>query len=85
LQGILGGTEEEGVQAVIQAGRDFQRNAPNHRLSSLQDLEAGRPLEIEGTLGYAVRQARQLHQPVPLLDSLYHLAVAIDRTRAVDR
>jgi 2-dehydropantoate 2-reductase len=82
LQGILSGSEDEGVRAVMQAGRDFQRNAPNHRLSSLQDLEAGRPLEIEGTLGHAVRQARQLQQPVPLLDSLYHLAVAIDRTRA---
>jgi 2-dehydropantoate 2-reductase len=85
LQGILGGSEDAGVQAVMQAGRDFQRNAPNHRLSSLQDLEAGRPLEIEGTLGYAVRQARQLHHAVPLLDSLYHLAVAIDRTRANGR
>jgi len=81
LQGILTGSEDSGVQAVVQAGREFQRNAPNHRLSSLQDLEAGRPLEIEGTLGYAVRQARQLQQPAPLLDSLYHLAVAIDRTR----
>jgi 2-dehydropantoate 2-reductase len=81
LQGILSGSEEAAVQAVIEAGREFQRNAPNHRLSSLQDLEAGRPLEIEGTLGYAVRRARQLQHPVPLLDSLYHLAVAIDRTR----
>jgi 2-dehydropantoate 2-reductase len=85
LQGILSGSEDAGVQAVLQAGRDFERSAPNHRLSSLQDLEAGRPLEIEGTLGYAVRQARQLQQPVPLLDSLYHLAVAIDRTRANGR
>lgn len=81
LQGILQGSEESAVQAVVQAGRDFQRNAPNHRLSSLQDLAAGRPLEIEETLGYAVRRARQLQQPAPLLDSLYHLALAIDRTR----
>jgi 2-dehydropantoate 2-reductase len=81
LQGILSGSEDVAVQAVVQAGRDFQRNAPNHRMSSLQDLEAGRPLEIQETLGYAVRRARQLQQPAPLLDSLYHLAVAIDRTR----
>jgi 2-dehydropantoate 2-reductase len=81
LQGILQGSEAAAVQAVVQAGRDFQRNAPNHRLSSLQDLEAGRPLEIEETLGYAVRRAQQLQQPAPLLDSLYHLALAIDRTR----
>jgi 2-dehydropantoate 2-reductase len=81
LQGILSGSEDVAVQAVVQAGRDFQRNAPNHRMSSLQDLEAGRQLEIQETLGYAVRRARQLQQPAPLLDSLYHLAVAIDRTR----
>jgi 2-dehydropantoate 2-reductase len=81
LHGILSGSEDVAVQAVLQAGRDFQRNAPNHRMSSLQDLEAGRPLEIQETLGYAVRRARQLQQPAPLLDSLYHLAVAIDRTR----
>jgi len=81
LQGILSGSEDVAVQAALQAGRDFQRNAPNHRMSSLQDLEAGRPLEIQETLGYAVRRARQLQQPAPLLDSLYHLAVAIDRTR----
>ncbi|MGH8237193.1 MAG: ketopantoate reductase family protein [Steroidobacteraceae bacterium] len=85
LQGILSGSEATAVQAVLQAGRDFQRNAPTHRLSSLQDLEAGRRLEIEGTLGYAVRRARQLQQPAPLLDSLYHLAVAIDRTRGDER
>jgi ketopantoate reductase len=81
LHGILNGSGDAAVQAVLQAGRDFQRNAPNHRMSSLQDLEAGRPLEIQETLGYAVQRARQLQQPAPLLDSLYHLAVAIDRTR----
>ena len=85
LQGILNGSGDEAVQAVLQAGRDFQRSAPNHRMSSLQDLEAGRPLEIQETLGYAVQRARQLQQPAPLLDSLYHLAVAIDRTRDLTR
>jgi 2-dehydropantoate 2-reductase len=81
LQGILGDSDEAAVQAVLQAGRHFQTSSPNHRLSSLQDLEAGRRLEIQETLGYAVQRAQELHQPVPLLDALYHLAVAIDRTR----
>jgi 2-dehydropantoate 2-reductase len=81
LQGILGGPDDAAVQAVLQAGRHFQKHSPDHRLSTLQDLEAGRPLEIEETLGYAVRQAQELQQPAPLLDSLYHLAAAIDRTR----
>jgi ketopantoate reductase len=81
LEGILGGSDDVAVQAVLQAGRHYQKNSPNHRLSSLQDLEAGRPLEIQETLGYAVRRAQELQQPAPLLDALYHLAVAIDRTR----
>ena len=81
LQGILGGSDDAAVQAVLQAGRDFQANSPTHRMSSLQDLEAGRPLEVQETLGYAVRRAQELQQPAPLLDALYHLAVAIDRTR----
>lgn len=81
LQGILNGSDDVAVQAVLKAGHDFQANSPNHRLSTLQDLEAGRPLEIQETLGYAVRRAQELQQPVPLLDALYHLAAAIDRTR----
>jgi 2-dehydropantoate 2-reductase len=81
LQGILSGSEEAAVQAVLQAGRYFQANSPNHRLSTLQDLEAGRPLEVQETLGYAVRRAQELQRPAPLLDALYHLAAAIDRTR----
>ena len=81
LQGILGGSDDAAVQAVLKAGRHFQAHSPDHRLSTLQDLEAGRPLEIEETLGYAVRKAQELQQPAPLLDALYHLAAAIDRTR----
>lgn len=81
LQGILNGSDAAAVEAVRKAGRDFQTSSPNHRLSTLQDLEAGRPLEIEETLGYAVRRAQELHLPLPLLDSYYHLAAAIDRTR----
>jgi 2-dehydropantoate 2-reductase len=81
LQGILSGSDAAAVEAVCKAGRDFQTSSPNHRLSTLQDLEAGRPLEIEETLGYAVRRAQELQLPLPLLDSYYHLAAAIDRTR----
>jgi 2-dehydropantoate 2-reductase len=33
LQGILNGKGDEAVQAVLQAGRDFQLNAPNKRKS----------------------------------------------------
>ena len=52
-------------------------------MSSLQDLEAGRPLEIHETLGYALRKAAQHGLPLPLVEAFYHLVSAIDRTRTV--
>ena len=74
-------SEQEAVDAVMRVGREFMSNAPQHRMSSLQDLEAGRPLEIEETLGYSLRKATQLELTLPLLDSFYNLVAAIDRTR----
>ncbi|HEY6483900.1 MAG TPA: 2-dehydropantoate 2-reductase [Steroidobacteraceae bacterium] len=73
------GSEAAAVQAVLRAGADFQRNAPTHRMSSLQDLQAGRPLEIHETLGLAVHDARARGLAVPLLDACYRIVSAIDR------
>lgn len=78
---VLEGTEAEAVAAVQQAGADYQAKAPEHRMSSLQDLLAGRPLEIHETLGYALRKAKEQNLSMPLLASLYSLVSAIDRTR----
>jgi 2-dehydropantoate 2-reductase len=78
---VIGGTEAEAVAAVQKAGADYQIKAPEHRMSSLQDLLAGRPLEIHETLGYALRKAQEQSLSLPLLASLYSLVSAIDRTR----
>jgi 2-dehydropantoate 2-reductase len=82
LSAIVSGSESEAVASVRRAGEDFKARAPDHRMSTLQDLEAGRPLEVEETIGYAVRKAQALNVPVPLLDAFYHLVAAIDRGRA---
>lgn len=84
LEAILVGSEQAAVDAVIHAGQGFRANAPDHRMSALQDLQAGRALEVEETIGYAVRKAQQLSFPVPLLDALYHLVATIDRTRRAE-
>lgn len=81
LQVILRGSEQEAVEAVRRAGRDFKANAPEHRMSALQDLLAGRALEIEETLGYAVRKAGESKLSLPLLEACYHLVAAIDRAQ----
>jgi 2-dehydropantoate 2-reductase len=73
--------EQQAIETIRRIGEDMRLRAPDHRLSSLQDLLAGRPLEVEETLGYAVRRARELGLSVPLLEAFYHTVAAIDRTR----
>jgi len=76
------GSEESAIRAVAEVGRKFKRDAPQHRMSSLQDLEAGRPLEIHETLGYAVRKAAQHELTLPLVEAFYCLIASIDPARA---
>jgi 2-dehydropantoate 2-reductase len=75
------GSEEAAVAAVMKVGREFELKAPGHRMSSLQDLEAGRPLEIHETLGYALRKAAEQGLSLPLVEAFYHVVSAVDRTR----
>jgi len=50
-------------------------------MSALQDLEAGRPLEVNETLGYAHDKARELALDLPLLECFRRLIAAIDRAQ----
>jgi 2-dehydropantoate 2-reductase len=81
IQTILTKPEADAVDAVIRSGQDFKASAPEHRMSSLQDLDAGRPLEIEETLGDALERGRRLGVSLPQLETCYRLVAAIDRTR----
>lgn len=74
-------SEKDAVESVIRAGEEFRSNAPQHRMSSLQDFDAGRPLEIEGTIGYAMSEAARLNLQLPLLETLYRLVRSIERVR----
>ena len=74
-------TEAAAVTAIQSLGEQLRLTAPEHRMSSLQDLLANRPIEVEETLGYAARKAAQLKLPLPLLDSCYALASGIARIR----
>ena len=78
---LLRGTEADAVASVVQRGRAFETQAPEHRMSSLQDLLAGRPLEVHETLGYAVQKAAQVGVPVPLLDGFYRVIATAERIR----
>ena len=75
------GSEATAVAAVMRVGREFELKAPGHRMSSLQDLEARRPLEIHETLGYALQKAAQSGLALPLVETFYHVVSAVDRMR----
>jgi ketopantoate reductase len=44
----------------------------------LHDLEQGKHLEVEETLGYAVRQSAALGLPTPTMDTCYKLIAGIN-------
>jgi ketopantoate reductase len=64
---------------VLKVGREFELQAPRHRMSSLQDLEAGRALEIHETLGYGLKKAAEHRIALPLVEAFYHVIAALDR------
>ena len=74
-------SDEDAVALLGKFGLDMKSSAPEHRMSTLQDLQAGRPLEVEETLGHAVRTAAKLRLSLPLLSCFYELLAGIDRIR----
>jgi 2-dehydropantoate 2-reductase len=82
---MCGGTEAAAVAEVVKRGRVFESQAPEHRMSSLQDLIAGRPLEIHETLGYALQRGTELGVEMPLLDGFYRVISAGERIKEATR
>jgi 2-dehydropantoate 2-reductase len=72
-------TEAEGVEKLQELGAMMHARAPMHRMSSLQDLERGRRLEVEETLGYVVTNAATVGLAVPTVDTCYRLISGINR------
>jgi 2-dehydropantoate 2-reductase len=78
---LCAGPEDAAVAVIVRAGKQYRTSAPQHRMSALQDLTAGRPLEVNETLGYALERAQALGLSLPMLDCFRHLIAGIDRTR----
>jgi len=70
----------EAVTTIRQFGRVMEARAPAHKVSTLQDLEQGRRLEVEETLGYAVRKGAELGIPLPTMETCYRLIASINRS-----
>jgi 2-dehydropantoate 2-reductase len=71
---------DDTILHIKQWGDYFASQAPTHKVSTLQDLEQGKQhLEVEETLGYAVRQAAELGAATPTMDTCYKLIAGINR------
>jgi len=78
---ICAGSEAAAVAIITRTGAEYRVNAPQHRMSALQDIEAARPLEVNETLGYACDKARARGLNLPLLEGFRALLAASDRAR----
>ena len=58
------------------------RGVGAHKTSMLQDVEAGRGLEIEALVGSVIEMGRLTGTPCPHIDAVYACAKLLDRTMA---
>ena len=56
-----------------------------HKTSMLQDLEAGRPMELEAVVGAVVELGERLGVPMPATRAVYACAQAAGRARGAQR
>ena len=71
-----GGAE---VEATIDRRLEGAARVGEHKPSTLQDLEAGKPLEIDALSGAVVELAAIFSVPVPHLETVHRLAKLLDR------
>jgi 2-dehydropantoate 2-reductase len=72
-----------GVEVAVTIEKRMEGSAAvgEHKTSMLQDLEAGRPLEVDALLGAVVELAKGAGVPVPSLQVVYGLTKLLDQTR----
>lgn len=82
MREVLDIAEAEGVRldpALIQKNLDFTRSFAAYKPSTLQDFEAGRPMEAEAILGAPLRIAERRGVPTPRMKTLYALMKLVMR------
>jgi 2-dehydropantoate 2-reductase len=71
-----------GIEPPIGIDRRLEGSARigDHRPSMLQDVDAGRPLEVEALVGSVVELGHRMDVPVPALEVVYQLTRQLDRS-----
>ncbi len=81
VAGRLGVTFRIGIDKRI-AGAE---KVGDHKTSMLQDVEAGKPLELDALLGSVVELARLTETPTPAIDAVYACTSLLARTLTAHR
>jgi 2-dehydropantoate 2-reductase len=79
VAGIVAAGDADAVRLVQDVGAIFAQQAPGHRMSSLQDAMRGRALELEETVGYALRAGQALGLTLPVTALCYRLVATVNR------
>src|SRR5215831_16297967 len=69
---------DDTVTHIRQIGARWASLIPTAKVSTLHDLEQGKRLEVEETLGYAVRQSAAIGLSTPTMDVCYKLIAGIN-------
>ena len=66
---------------TIDQRMDGARKVGHHKTSMLQDLEAGRPMELDSVVGVVIELGEKLGLPMPHTRTLYACTSLLDQTR----
>jgi len=84
MEEIIAAANKRGHALPRDAWREHIKRSDNmrgYKPSTLQDWEAGKPLEIEAIWGEAVRRAREAGAEMPRTETIYELLKQLDRRR----
>lgn len=73
----IGITNERRIQGAAQMG--------SHKTSTLQDIESGRPTEVEWLVGAVAELGRLVDVPTPRIDALYACLKLLEQTSCGER
>ena len=79
LDAVIEKSEDEVVEMLVQRGQAQRQTAPHFRQSMLQDIDKGKPIEVEETFGFAVQEGKKLDITMPTVETCYHILAGINR------
>ena len=75
---VVASSEDQAVEVLQAIGATLRERAPQMRQSALQDVQRGRRIEVEETLGYTRTKAAELGLALPTVETCYRLLAGLN-------